>query len=196
MKRSMLFAAVLAAVSLPAAAALSQGDEAPKTPLQEKPPRASSPQADTKGTPLAKQDREFIDEAALGGLYEVRAGQIAVQRAQANEVKQLGQKMIDDHTAVNGRLQKLAQSKGLNVPSTLDKKHQDKIDNLSKKTGMEFDKAYIEEMVDDHKHDVDAFEKASKDAKDAGVKEFAAATLPTLRDHLQQVQAIKDKLKL
>jgi putative membrane protein len=195
MKRSMLFAAVLAAVSLPAAAALSQGSEARGNPPQEKPSQALSPQADTKGTALAKQDREFIDEVAQGGLYEVRAGQLAVQKAQSNDVKQFGQRMVDDHTAANGRLQKLAQAKGLNLSTTLDKKHQDKIDSLSKKTGPEFDKAYIDDMVDDHKHDVDAFEKASKDAKDAGVKEFAAATLPTLREHLQQVQSIKDKLK-
>ncbi len=195
MKRSILFAAVLAAVSLPAAAALSQGNEARGNPPQEKPSQAVSPQADTKGTTLAKQDREFIDEVAQGGLYEVRAGQLAVQKAQANDVKQFGQRMVDDHTAVNGRLQKLAQAKGLNLPSTLDKKHQDKIDSLSKKTGVDFDKAYIDEMVDDHKHDVDAFDKASKDAKDASVKEFATTTLPTLREHLQQAQGIKDKLK-
>ena len=195
MKRSILFAAVLAAVSLPAAAALSQGNEARGNPPQEKPSQGVSPQADTKGTTLAKQDREFIDEVAQGSLYEIRAGQLAVQKAQANDVKQFGQRMADDHTALNARLQKLAQAKGLNVPSALDKKHQDKIDSLSKKTGPEFDKAYIDEMVDDHKRDVDAYEKASKDAKDAGVKEFAAATLPTLREHLQQVQSIKDKLK-
>ncbi len=106
-------------------------------------------------------------------------------------MKQFGQRMVDDHTAVNGRLQKLAQAKGLNLPTTLDKKHQDKIDSLSKKTGPEFDKAYIDEMVDDHKRDVDAFDKASKDAKDASVKEFAGTTLPTLREHLQQAQGIR-----
>jgi putative membrane protein len=196
MKRSILFPAVLAAVSLPAAAALARGNEARVNSPEERPSPALSPQADTKGTTLSKQDREFLDEAGQGGLYEVRAGQLAVQRAQANDVKQFGQRMIDDHTAVNGRLQKLAQAKGLNVPAQLDKKHQDKIDNLSKKTGMEFDKAYIEDMVDDHKQDVESFEKASKDAKDVGVKELATATLPTLREHLQQVQSIKDKLKL
>src|SRR4051812_32988919 len=94
MKRSILCAAVFAAVSLPAAAALSQGNEARGNPPQEKASQAASPQADPKGTTLAKQDREFIDEAALGGLYEVRVGQLAVQKAQSNDVKQFGQRMI------------------------------------------------------------------------------------------------------
>jgi putative membrane protein len=180
--RSILFAAALAAVSLPAVAVVASGTR--------------SPHADAKTTTLDTKDREFIEEAAQGGLYEVRVGQLAVQKAQAEDVKRFGQHMIDDHTAANGRLQKLAQQKGVNTPQQLDKKHQDKIDSLAKKSGPDFDKAYINEMVDDHKSDVSNFEKASKDAKDPGVKELAASTLPTLRDHLQMVQGIKEKLKL
>jgi len=102
--------------------------------------------------------------------------------------------MVDDHTAANGRLQQVAQQKGLNLPQQLDKKHQDRIDNLTKKTGADFDKAYINDMVDDHKKDVDNFEKASKDAKDPAVKDFATTTLPTLREHLAQVQSIKERI--
>src|SRR5689334_3916943 len=105
MTRSILFAAIVAIMSLPAAVASSQGT----TP----PPQVGT---DTKGTALAKQDREFIDEAAQGGLFEVRAGQLAQQKAQADDVKQFGKRMVDDHTAVNGRLQQLAQQKGLSLP--------------------------------------------------------------------------------
>jgi putative membrane protein len=185
MTRSIVFAAILAAVSLPAAAAVAQS-AAPRPDVQ----------VDPKTTTLAKQDREFIDDAAQGGLYEVKAGQLAQQKAQADDVKQFGKRMVDDHTAVNGRLQQLAQQKGVSLPQQLDKKHQDRIDSLAKKTGPDFDKSYVSDMVDDHKKDVDAFEKASKDAKDADLKSFAASTLPTLREHLTQVQALKDKLKM
>ena len=144
---------------------------------------------------LAKQDREFLEETAQGGLFEVRAGQLAQQKAMVDEVKQLGKRMVDDHTAVNGRLQQLGQQKGLSLPQQLDKKHQDRIDSLAKKTGSDFDKAYINEMVDDHKKYVNAFDKAAKDAKDADVKSFATSTLPTLRDHLNLAQTTKDRLK-
>ncbi len=184
MTRSILFAAVLAAASLPAAEALSQSQ-----------PPHDGVQANPKPGPLVKQDREFVDDAAQGGLYEVRAGQLAQQKTMADEVKQFGKRMVDDHTAVNGRLQQLAQQKGLTLPQQLDKKHQDKIDSLAKKTGADFDKAYIDAMVDDHKNDVDTFDKMSKDAKDPDLKAFATSTLPTLREHLTSVQSIKDHLK-
>ena len=184
MTRSILFAAVLAAVSLPAAAALAQGAA----------PHQGAP-AEAKGTALAKQDRDFIEDAGQGSLYEIKAGQLAQQKAQADDVKQLGKRMVDDHTAVNGRLQQLAQQKGLSLPQQLDKKHQDKIDSLSKKTGTDFDKAYVEATSDDHKSDVDAFDKAAKEAKDPGVKDFAASTLPTLREHLTVVKSVKERVK-
>ncbi len=219
MKRSILFSAVLAAVSLPAAAALSQGTGTQRNPSQGQDQQGqgqqgaqgqgqqgaqgqaqpqgaqSAPKAETKGTTLAKEDREFVDEAAQGNLFEIRAGQLAAQKAQTDDVKRFGQRMVDDHTAMNSRLQKAVQPKGINLTQQLDKKHQEKIDSLSKKTGVDFDKSYMDDIVDHHKKDVDHFEKAAKDAKDPGVKDFAATTLPTLREHLQSAQSIKDKVK-
>jgi putative membrane protein len=50
-------------------------------------------------------------------------------------------------------------------------------------------------MVDDHKEDVDMFEKASNKGTDADVKAFAAKTLPVLRTHLDSAQAVNDGLK-
>lgn len=62
--------------------------------------------------------------------------------------------------------------------------------SLAKKTGAEFDKEYVEMMVDDHESDVKLFEKAAKDAKDPEVRSFASAHLPTLQAHLQHIQGL------
>ena len=56
---------------------------------------------------------------------------------------------------------------------------------LAKLSGAEFDKAYIDMMVKDHKKDVAEFEKESKGAKDSDLKSWASTTLPTLQDHLE-----------
>ena len=77
----------------------------------------------------------------------------------------------------------------------LDKKHQDQVDKLSKLGGVDFDKSYMSEMVDEHQHDVDAFEKAAKDAKDSAVKNLASSTLPTLREHLASAKEIHARVK-
>ncbi|WP_437620865.1 DUF4142 domain-containing protein [Sorangium sp. So ce1151] len=144
---------------------------------------------------LSKSDREFVEKAALGGLLEVRLGQLAQQRASSPDVKSFGQRMIDDHGAVNKRLAELAQRKGVLVPQELDQKHREKVDKLSKKTGAEFDRAYMSDMVDDHEDDVEEFEEATKEVKDADLKGFAAATLPKLREHLALARQINGKVK-
>lgn len=185
MKRPVLFAAALAAISLSASAAL--------TSAQEQRPTGQQHQQATDKT-LSKSDREFVDKAALGGLMEVNLGRVALQRAQSADVKSFAQRMIDDHTALLKKLEDVVRSKGITLPQALDKKHQEKIDKLSKKAGAEFDRDYMKDMVDDHKSDVDEFEKASKEAKDPDIRSFAASALPTLQEHLNLAKQTRDKL--
>lgn len=185
MRKPILFAAVLAAAGLSASAAISFAEG-----------QATEGKRDEgAGTTLSKQDREFVDKASQGGLLEVRLGQLAQERAQHMEVKKFGQRMVDDHSAANKRLIAIAQQKGINVSQELDEKHRDVVDKLSKKTGAEFDKDYMSEMVDDHERDVKEFEKASKELKDADLKSFASTTLPTLREHLTLARQVHAKVK-
>jgi putative membrane protein len=180
MMKPILFAAILGAAALPASAIADQGSQAPA--------------ADTeKG--LAKQDRDFFEDASMGGLFEVRAGELAMQRATMGDVKSFAQRMINDHTTVNDKLAAVAKQKGLVVPSELDKKHKDKIDKLQKKTGGDFDKEYIEMMVNDHEDDVKAFQKEAKDGKDADIRQLATATLPTLEEHLSLAKQTENIVK-
>jgi putative membrane protein len=192
MLKPILFATFLGAMSSPAGAVSSQG-VTPAGSL-EAPSAGGAPEAD-QGSALTKSEREFVDEAAQGSLLEMKLGQLAVQKAQTDEVKRFGQRMVDDHTAMSSRLQKLVQRKGLTMPQELDKKSKDQLDRLSKKTGLDFDKDYVNDMVNDHQRDVDRFEKAIKEAKDPDVKEFATTTLPMLSEHLGQVKAIQAKFK-
>jgi len=182
--KSPLFIATLAISSLLTATALPQGEAGgpQQVPAQQQ-----------QG--LDSADRKFLSEAAADGAAEVKLGQMATKQATSEDVKKFGQRMVDDHSKINSELNKLAQQKGLTVPQTLDKKHQDEVDRLSKLGGPEFDKSYMNTMVDEHQHDVDAFEKAAKDAKDAGVKSFASSTLPTLREHLASAKEIHARVK-
>lgn len=137
---------------------------------------------------LARADRKFIEDAARGGMAEVQLGQLAAQKAQSSEVKQFGQKMVDDHGKANDQLKSLASSKNVTLPTDLDRGHKRDYDRLSKLSGAEFDREYMKHMVSDHKKDVSDFRKEAKSAKDSEVKSFASTTLPTLEQHLQMAQ--------
>jgi len=156
---------------------------------------ASSKSSSSKSSQLDHSDRKFLESAAKDGLAEVELGQLASQRAESPEVKQFGQRMVQDHGKANDQLKQLAQSKGLDVPAETDKSHQKKMEKLQKLSGAQFDKQYMDDMVKDHKKDVKEFQKQAKSAKDADVKNFAAQTAPTLQEHLQMAEAAQKTAK-
>ncbi|AEI49043.1 DUF4142 domain-containing protein [Runella slithyformis] len=139
------------------------------------------------------EDTEFMNEAASGGMMEVELGQLAANKAVSADVKKFAQMMVDDHTKANNELKSLAAQKGITLPAMLMEKHQKMVNDLTAKTGKEFDKEYMNRMVDDHKEDIDAFEKAADNGNDADIKAFAAKTLPTLKHHLQMAEQTEKK---
>ena len=146
-------------------------------------------------TTVKEDDSEFLVEAASGGMMEVQAGELASTKAKSARVKAFGAMMVRDHNKANEELKALASSKNITIPTTLGEHHQKHVNDLNEKSGKDFDDAYMSLMVDDHKKDVDKFEDASNNAKDAAVKAFAAKTLPVLRVHLDSARAINDAMK-
>ena len=135
-------------------------------------------------------DSSFIKNAAEGGMSEVELGQLAQQKATNPAVKDFGAMMVTDHTAANEKLKAVAAAKQVNLPdspSLMQKASKKKLDMMS---GDSFDKSYVKGMIDDHKADIKEFQKEATDGKDPEVKAFAVATLPTLKMHLQKIQAI------
>jgi putative membrane protein len=148
----------------------------------------------TSASKLSSADSKFVKEAAVGGMEEVSLGQLAAQKATDPDVKNFGQKMVDDHSKANDQLKQVASQKGITVPSALPASKQKEVDHLSKLSGAAFDKKYVSMMVQDHKKDVAEFKKESTKAKDSDVKSFASATLPTLQDHLKMIEDISAKM--
>ena len=156
---------------------------------QNSPPNGPNTKSTANGGVL-RTDRQFMDKAAQGGMAEVELGQLAQQNGQSTEVKEFGKRMVDDHTKANDQLKQLASQKGVSLPTSLDAKDQATRERLSKLHGAEFDKAYMRDMVTDHKKDVAEFKHESMSAKDPDLKNFAAQTLPTLESHLQQAEKV------
>ena len=121
---------------------------------------------------------------------EVELGRLAVAKGTSEAVKQFGQRMIDDHSKANSELTQLAQTKSIALPTELSTKHRAEVTKMSKLSGEAFDKAYSKDMLSDHLKDVAAFERASTSASDPDVKEFAARTLPILKEHLELAKAL------
>ena len=141
---------------------------------------------------LNSQDRDFLMDAAMGGIMEVEMGRMAAQLGSSDAVKQFGRRMVDDHSQANTELMSLASSKGITLPTALDQKHQQEMRKMQRMKGADFDRAYMKTMVSDHTKDVSGFEKQSTRGTDPDLKAFASKTLPTLQEHLQLARSIND----
>ena len=139
---------------------------------------------------MSSKDRDFLMDAAMGGMMEVELGRVAAQQGASEAVKQFGQRMVDDHSKANAELTTLATSKGITLPTELDAKHRQHVTKLSAMSGADFDRAYSKMMLSDHNKDVSEFEKESTKGGDADLKAFAGRTLPTLQEHLQMAKAL------
>jgi len=143
------------------------------------------------------KDLDFIKEAASGGMMEVELGKYVQQHAMNPRVRNFGSMMVKDHQKVNEELMGIASRKNMSIPNTMDDKHREKMSDIQKKTGADFDREYMKEMVEDHEKDVDRFKRfAEKEGTDADLKSFASKTLPILlmhQDSAKKISAAIDK---
>ncbi len=164
-------------------------------------------QPDQSSTTLAKQPttqsaqptasisrRQFVMKSSQGGMAEVELGRMASQRGSDDQVKQFGERMVQDHTKANDELKQLATSKKITIAKNVGEENQMVMQRLSKLSGAEFDRAYMKHMVEDHMKDVSLFEQEAKKGRDQNLKAWAAKTLPTLQEHLKLAQSIESSL--
>ncbi|MEH2252003.1 DUF4142 domain-containing protein [Nostoc sp.] len=153
---------------------------------------AQSNQTPTRSTQnaVSSTDKQFVTQAARGGMAEVQLGQLASQRAVKNEVKQFGQGMVQDHTQANNELKELAAQKGITLPKSIGRENKKVKANLSKLSGATFDQAYMNQMVKDHVKTVSLFQREADQGHDQDLKAWATKTLPTLQEHLQHARTL------
>ena len=136
-------------------------------------------------------DRAFMRKAAEGGQAEVELGRLATEKASSPEVKEFGQRMVDDHSKANDRLKQIASEKGVKLPEKLTTKDEATKRRLEKLSGESFDRAYIRDMVADHSQDAAEFRSEASKAKDPDLKSFASETLNTIEEHLKEAKKLK-----
>ena len=178
MKRILMAAALLAAASATPAFAQSAGE---KTGVN-------------SALGIAPKTEDFIKEAAMSDMLEIEAAKVAQQKGDADD-KKFADMMITDHTKASENLQRIASAKNITLPATLGDDAKKDSSDLSKKSGGDFDKAYMSMMVDDHNDDIDDFQKEADKGNDPDSKAWASNKLPVLQHHLQMAKDIQQSLK-
>ena len=144
---------------------------------------------------ITSGEERFMKEAASAGLMEVELGKVAAEKGSHQRVKEFGKRMQTDHSKANTQLKKIASSKGVDLPTEPSGEHKSTMDKLTKLSGAEFDREYMDAMVDDHKEDIEKFQTQADKGKDPELKKFASENLPILKKHLELAQSTEKQIK-
>jgi len=140
-------------------------------------------------------ENDFAVKAANGGMFEMELAKMAQEKAASKDVKEFAAMILTDHMAASEELKAIAAKKNITLPTTLGKDEQEDVDEMAKLTGAEFDKKYVDAMVEDHEKDVKLFQEASIAGQDPDLKQFAGKTLPTLQKHLERITTIDKNMQ-
>ncbi len=140
-------------------------------------------------------DKGFIQQAIEAGIAEVNLGRLGQSKGTNPMVKELGAMMVREHQKANEELIQLATRKGYtNVLDRANADAQNDYEQLMKKEGADFNKAFAGQMVKDHEKTIKLFKKQAEGGEDEELRNWAAQTLPTLEQHLDHARKLKDTL--
>jgi putative membrane protein len=180
-------------MTLALAATVAACDRAPDT-------RTDDPRVGTEGaagttgeTSLGMMERNFVENHLKDGAREIELSRLAEERATSPQVKEFARKVVQAHTQAGDELRAIARSE--NVEIELDReKVQDEREKLARNTGAEFDREYMDKMVDEHETAVNNLERHT-DSDNPRLRQFASSNLPVVRQHLEEARQIRDQLK-
>lgn len=193
MKTTTAFFSIATAAMLWGCGGSNSNESTTTTELADSTNEAMADSAKDSGTvaAVAEEDSKFAVDAANGGMTEVQLSKIAEEKATDAKVKEFAKMMIADHSKANDELKSLATNKNITLPAAPDADMQKAIADVSGKSGSDFDKAYVAQMVKDHEKTVKLFEDGQKDVKDAELKAFIDKTLPAIKAHLEHAKNLK-----
>jgi len=143
-----------------------------------------------------KNDAEAMAKAASMNMWEVQYSEAALPGLVTPEARELAQMMIDSHKKVGDKAMALAAEKQITLPAGLTEDEMNKINRMQDNDkGINFDKSYADQMIDDHKKAVDHFEKSADRCEDPSIKAFFADNLADLRNHQQRAESTKETIK-
>jgi putative membrane protein len=138
---------------------------------------------------------DFATDAANSNMKEVELGKLALKNADYHRLKAFAQKMIDAHTSANSDLQKACYTAGVTLPAGLSKSDQEEVNEMARKNGEDFDRAYIKEMVSEHQKTMERLDAAAANIKDSSLQNYAKKTLPIVNAHLAEARGLLEDVR-
>ncbi len=150
--------------------------------------------ASSPGPAIGALDAEWLRSAIQGDRFEIAGGQLAQARGSSQGVKDLGAKLVADHTKSLDDAVALAQRFGLQVPDRPAPPQQWALQALQTFQGAAFDQQYVALEVADHQQDIEEAKSEIAEGATPDIQAAASTELPVLQQHLALAQWLQQQL--
>jgi len=153
-------------------------------------PLAAQAAGDMK-TPTAQ---EYVDKAAIGDMFEIQSSQLALQKSQDDDVRDFAQMMVEDHNKSTSMIKNAVTESGANleIPDSMDRKHEDMLKSLQQTPSGDFDEAYLNIQYDAHQEALQLHRSYANGGDDDALQNAAEMIVPVIEEHIDHLKEIMD----
>jgi putative membrane protein len=137
-----------------------------------------------------QQDQTFLRKAHQSNLAEIQAGRLAQQKAASASVRDMGARLVRDHTRLDSRLRPVADQLGVNLPDRPNAMQRQVAAQLSAKSGAAFDRAWVAAMIVGHRQALADGQAELRSGSSDRVRSLARSAAPVIQGHLTMLQQI------
>jgi len=183
MRTTLTLALAVCAALVASSGALAQSEDT----------KGPSTGAEHKKNSLSREDRKHFREIAQANMAEVQAGKLAQQKASSDDVKKFAEHMVEDHGKMLDKQETMAQAKGVSLPKGPGRAERAALKKLEAASGAEFDRTYVQQMVQGHEKALKLVQDTAKSAKDPELKQAAENAAPEVQQHLDMAKQLAGK---
>jgi putative membrane protein len=130
-------------------------------------------------------EANFARQACQAGATQAEIGKLAALNTKNETVRTFAKSLVKEHTQQEKELGQIFAAKHIPAESELAEQFQSSIDHLAELKGGAFDRAFRQQVIDDHEKAIVAYEKQATRGTDPELRAFAQKHLPHLREHLE-----------
>jgi putative membrane protein len=137
-----------------------------------------------------RADAEFIRDVGADNTMQMQLAELARDRARNSSIRNYAERELEDHRRLQRQWENMASNNGFPLREGMGRNHREKVEQLRKANGNNFDRTYMTLMVQQHQDEVSYWRKEGRASKSQQVRRLVNSGLPTLEQHLAQAKQL------
>lgn len=142
----------------------------------------------TQWGPLSATDRDFLVKVRLAGLWELPAGQQAIERAPSEATKAAGDHLVVGHADLDRRARDVAAKLGVELPNQPTEQQQAWLNELTAASGDEYERKFANILRAAHGKVFGLIGQVRHTTRNTLIRQLASDANQTVLDHITMLE--------